>query len=227
MLEQIEVLLFSGEQDLICAHTGTERLVDRLEWDGQQGFGVRRALPSRRLLSRLESLALTGRTQTPPPAARPEQNATVSDWFLGEDKVGEWTTRGNLTYAKVRLPSAALRPSRMASLTAGPRSRQVADSSHMVPYDVPAVANDMMLRFMEVDLGALAGGTASQPSRVGAVEKVIVGLADGGGAAGGGGKGGDGKGGQGAVPPSSKGGSASDWEGASLLLPASPFPARH
>lgn len=40
LLEQIEVMLFSGEQDLICAHTGTERLIKRLEWEGRSGFGV-------------------------------------------------------------------------------------------------------------------------------------------------------------------------------------------
>ena len=42
LLEKIEVLLFSGEQDLICAHTGTERLIRRLEWEGEKGFGVSR-----------------------------------------------------------------------------------------------------------------------------------------------------------------------------------------
>jgi hypothetical protein len=108
LLEKIEVLLFSGEQDLICAHTGTERLINRLEWDGQKGFGV--SLSEVWAYVRVEIASLT--------VARllPCQNATVNNWYLGEVKVGEWTTRGNLTYAKVRFSAFSREINRVAAL---------------------------------------------------------------------------------------------------------------
>jgi hypothetical protein len=37
----------------------------------------------------------------------------------------------------------------------------------MVPYDLPNVAHDMMLRFMNVDFGSLIDGTPSWKSRIG------------------------------------------------------------
>jgi carboxypeptidase D len=60
---------------------------------------------------------------------------------------GTWVSARNLTYAKVF------------------------DASHMVGYDVPHVAHDMMLRFMRVDFAALAGGSARIPSAVGDAHK--------------------------------------------------------
>jgi len=39
LLESIPVLLFSGDQDFICNHVGTERLIEALEWNGDKGFG--------------------------------------------------------------------------------------------------------------------------------------------------------------------------------------------
>ena len=36
----VPVLLFSGMQDLICCHMGTEKLIEQLVWGGQTGFGV-------------------------------------------------------------------------------------------------------------------------------------------------------------------------------------------
>lgn len=44
----------------------------------------------------------------------------------------------------------------------------------MVGFDVPLVAQDMMLRFMGVDFASLALGSASVPSRVGAASKPLV-----------------------------------------------------
>lgn len=53
----------------------------------------------------------------------------------------------------------------------------------MVPYDVPHVAHDMILRFMHVNFSALADGSARIPSSVGADAKphfVTLGEAEGG-----------------------------------------------
>ncbi|KAA8896541.1 pheromone-processing carboxypeptidase kex1 [Sphaerosporella brunnea] len=38
ILEKVPVLLFSGDQDLICNHIGTEELINNLSWNGGKGF---------------------------------------------------------------------------------------------------------------------------------------------------------------------------------------------
>ena len=38
ILETVPVLLFSGDQDLICNHIGTEELIHNMEWNGGKGF---------------------------------------------------------------------------------------------------------------------------------------------------------------------------------------------
>lgn len=40
LLAEVPVLLFSGEQDLICNHLGTEEMIHRLAWNGGVGFEV-------------------------------------------------------------------------------------------------------------------------------------------------------------------------------------------
>lgn len=44
---------------------------------------------------------------------------------------------------------------------------KIFNSSHMVPYDVPLVSHDMILRFMGVNFSAIADGSAGIPSKVG------------------------------------------------------------
>lgn len=38
LLSQIPIILFSGDQDLICNHIGTEELIHNLSWNGGKGF---------------------------------------------------------------------------------------------------------------------------------------------------------------------------------------------
>ncbi|KAF2461495.1 pheromone-processing carboxypeptidase kex1 [Lineolata rhizophorae] len=38
LLEEMEITLFSGDQDLICNHLGTEELIHNMEWNGGKGF---------------------------------------------------------------------------------------------------------------------------------------------------------------------------------------------
>ena len=38
LLKQVPILLFSGDQDLICNHLGTEGLIHNMEWNGGKGF---------------------------------------------------------------------------------------------------------------------------------------------------------------------------------------------
>ncbi|QRV72368.1 Serine carboxypeptidase [Ceratobasidium sp. AG-Ba] len=64
-------------------------------------------------------------------------NATTLGWKVNGTDAGWWQESRNLTYVKV------------------------AGASHMVPYDVPVVAHDMILRFMDVDFKLLGGGTGA------------------------------------------------------------------
>jgi carboxypeptidase D len=38
ILSEIQVVLFSGDKDLICNHLGTEEIIHNLEWNGGKGF---------------------------------------------------------------------------------------------------------------------------------------------------------------------------------------------
>lgn len=38
LLEHVPTILFSGDQDLICNHLGTEELIHNMEWNGGKGF---------------------------------------------------------------------------------------------------------------------------------------------------------------------------------------------
>ncbi|KAK3829125.1 MAG: pheromone-processing carboxypeptidase kex1 [Benniella sp.] len=93
ILEKANVLLFSGEQDLICNHIGTEYLIANLTWQGEQGF----------------------------------QNAPKLRWTVDNTPAGVWRQERNMTYVLLY------------------------NASHMVPYDVPLAALDMMNRFMGLD----------------------------------------------------------------------------
>ena len=41
LLERIPVMLFAGDQDLICNYLGQESLIQSLTWNGGTGLGVR------------------------------------------------------------------------------------------------------------------------------------------------------------------------------------------
>lgn len=38
LAEKIQVLLFAGDQDVICNYVGQERLIEKLEWRGAKGM---------------------------------------------------------------------------------------------------------------------------------------------------------------------------------------------
>jgi len=79
----------------------------------------------------------------------------TKSWSVDNVPAGTWVESRNLTYAKIF------------------------NSSHMVPYDVPNVAHDMMLRFMGVNFSAIADGSAKIPSKVGNEEKPVPTMIDG------------------------------------------------
>ncbi|EIN10934.1 alpha/beta-hydrolase [Punctularia strigosozonata HHB-11173 SS5] len=70
-------------------------------------------------------------------------------WTVNEKPAGTWVSARNLTYVKVF------------------------DASHMVGYDVPHVAHDMILRFMGIDFSKITDGSAKIPSAVGEDKKVM------------------------------------------------------
>ncbi len=41
VLEKIPVLIFAGDQDLICNYVGLEAMIKDLTWKGETGLGVR------------------------------------------------------------------------------------------------------------------------------------------------------------------------------------------
>jgi len=67
----------------------------------------------------------------------------VESWTVAGTPAGTWVASRNLTYVKVF------------------------NASHMVPYDVPDAAHDMILRFMGVDFSVILEGSAHIPSSVG------------------------------------------------------------
>ncbi|KAG9881287.1 pheromone-processing carboxypeptidase KEX1, partial [Aureobasidium melanogenum] len=69
LLEQVPVLLFSGDKDLICNHIGTEELINRMEWNGGKGF------------------------ETSPGVWAPRR-----DWTFEDEPAGIWQEARNLTY---------------------------------------------------------------------------------------------------------------------------------
>ncbi|KAM5352462.1 hypothetical protein ACJ41O_005185 [Fusarium nematophilum] len=72
LLEEVPILLFSGAEDLICNHLGTEELISKLEWNGGRGFEV-----------------------------TPGNWAPRRDWTFEDEPAGFWQEARNLTYVLV------------------------------------------------------------------------------------------------------------------------------
>jgi len=36
----VKVMMFAGDEDLICNYVGIERMIDSMTWGGETGFGV-------------------------------------------------------------------------------------------------------------------------------------------------------------------------------------------
>ncbi|KAM5534812.1 hypothetical protein V8D89_011528 [Ganoderma adspersum] len=120
VLEKIPVMLFVGDQDLICNYVGVESMIQAMHWNGETGLG------------KVETLS----------------------WMVGGKAAGTWVTSRNLTYTKIF------------------------DASHMVGFDVPHIAHDMILRFIGVNFTAITDGSARIPSSVGGTAKPLPVLED-------------------------------------------------
>ena len=82
------------------------------------------------------------------------QKVQTQSWTVGGNPAGTWVASRNLTYAKIF------------------------NASHMVGFDVPHVAHDMILRFMGVNFTAITDGSARIPSSVGDDTKPLPALID-------------------------------------------------
>ena len=69
ILEQVPILLFSGAEDLICNHLGTEAFIGNMEWNGGKGFEL-----------------------------SPGNWAPRRDWTFEGESAGFWQEARNLTY---------------------------------------------------------------------------------------------------------------------------------
>ncbi|KAK7741893.1 Cell death protease [Diatrype stigma] len=69
LLKEIDVLLFSGAEDLICNHLGTESFISNMEWNGGKGFEI-----------------------------SPGNWAPRRDWTFEGEQAGFWQSTRNLTY---------------------------------------------------------------------------------------------------------------------------------
>ena len=50
VLERIPVMLFAGDQDLICNYVGMESLMQAMNWNGETGLGVGRSKAKSKVL---------------------------------------------------------------------------------------------------------------------------------------------------------------------------------
>ncbi|KAI1850216.1 hypothetical protein JX266_004074 [Neoarthrinium moseri] len=69
ILKEVDVLLFSGAEDLICNHLGTEAFISNMQWNGGKGFEV-----------------------------SPGNWAPRQDWTFEGESAGFWQQARNLTY---------------------------------------------------------------------------------------------------------------------------------
>ncbi|KAI8305100.1 Pheromone-processing carboxypeptidase KEX1 [Colletotrichum sp. SAR11_59] len=69
LLKEVPVILFSGAEDLICNHMGTEQMIGDMEWNGGKGFEI-----------------------------SPGNWAPRRDWTVEGEPAGFWQEARNLTY---------------------------------------------------------------------------------------------------------------------------------
>ncbi|POR38632.1 Carboxypeptidase [Tolypocladium paradoxum] len=69
LIKEVPILLFSGAEDLICNHIGTEQMISNMEWNGGKGFEV-----------------------------TPGNWAPRRNWTFEGDVAGFWQEARNLTY---------------------------------------------------------------------------------------------------------------------------------
>lgn len=98
IIEQgVPVLMFNGDQDLICNSEGNERLIKALTWGGEEA-----------------------------PSSGFKSDEEAEDWLVNGTLAGVYQSARNLTYVKVF------------------------NASHMVPFDLPEVAQTLLNQFIGI-----------------------------------------------------------------------------
>lgn len=103
LLENMPIVLFSGDKDLICNHIGTENIIANMQWNG--GFGME----------------VNG------------EIAPIREWTMDDEPAGQYQEARNLKYLRFY------------------------NSSHMVPFDYPKRARDMLDRVMGGNIPTIGG----------------------------------------------------------------------
>ncbi|KAG5220932.1 Cell death protease [Salix suchowensis] len=85
VIERIPVLIFAGDQDLICNHVGLEAMIQAMTWNGAKGLGV----------SALTSFLSHASARISP------QVVQTQSWSVAGTPAGTWVSSRNLTYAKI------------------------------------------------------------------------------------------------------------------------------
>lgn len=132
--DQIQVVMFNGDQDLICNHVGNEKLIEDLSWGppAEYTVGVPPAHPEKRdddpLPPIQPTVAEVGDVISP--FSRGDTGFRLdeqsSDWYVDGEAAGTIQSGRNLTYIKIY------------------------NASHMVPFDLPMVAQAMIHHFLSI-----------------------------------------------------------------------------
>jgi carboxypeptidase D len=126
---------------------GIESMIKSLTWNGEKGLGV--GVFSCHRISEL----------------------TATSASTNQIMDGRWHACRNLGFlTKPHVCQGTLYTPQKGTLL---RTLQIFNASHMVPYDVPDIAHDMILRFMGMNFSAIIDGSARIPSAVGDDTKPI------------------------------------------------------
>lgn len=85
----VKVMMFAGDEDLICNYVGIERTLERIEWSGGKGMSV-----SSQGFGRKEHRSHCADFVV-------AQNATADPWYINGTYAGTWQKRGELEYVRI------------------------------------------------------------------------------------------------------------------------------
>lgn len=130
--DQIQVLMFNGDKDLICNHVGNERLIGRLNWgpsasESESGKGPAAAEMHKYMYERDDAESINDKVSglsRENNGFRPGEES--HEWYVDGASAGVIQTGRNLTYLKIY------------------------NASHMVPFDLPLVTLAMINQVMEI-----------------------------------------------------------------------------
>jgi carboxypeptidase C (cathepsin A) len=141
----VPMTFYSGQYDLVCNHMGNEQMLEQLKWSGADGFRSARGF-----VWTLQGQTPTG-ARVPPTISGNRSNSRSGGGSVDADSVPPVSTASTNNIAPLPLVPAGLQrrvPAGYGRSTADGRLTflVVIGASHMVPYDVPASAHDIIKR---------------------------------------------------------------------------------